>query len=78
VLIGFLWINLIFDIMLNLYILLHYNYIMASLAETYKEYSYEKLRATFIGGSLFDIVLNTGMYMKGFGALKSHKVTEFN
>lgn len=70
--------NFFFDLALNIYIVIHLNYILAALSETYKDYSLEKLTATLVCASVFDIVLNAAMYLKGFGALKTHRVTVFN
>ena len=77
-LLAFLVINIVFELILYSYLIYHFDYLMTTLAESYREVSPDKLRALFIEGSILDVIVNTWMYTTGFKALTQHKVTVFN
>lgn len=72
ILLFFLTLNLMFEILLYTYLFWHRSYIIASLADTYRDVAVEKIERIFVGGTLLDVIVNIAMYFRGFKALTSH------
>jgi hypothetical protein len=71
-------VNVILEIALYSYMTINFDYLMASLTDSYREVAPEKLKTLFIEGSIMDIIVNTWMYFTAYRALSQHKVTIFN
>jgi hypothetical protein len=74
----FLGLNMVFEIMLYIYLFSNMNYMIAQLGEIYKEMSIEKLATVFCVCNGIDILINIFVYTFGFYALYTHKITFYN
>lgn len=73
-----LLINMVFEMLLYTYLFLNLDFILAQLAEVYRELSYEELTLVFQVSNCADIAINVFVYVFGFYTLYSHKVSYFN
>ena len=74
----FLIVSLVFEVLLYIYLFNNMEYIIAQLAEIYKELSFEKLKSLFSVSNGVDITINSFMYAFGFYSILTHKVSYFN
>lgn len=77
-LIVFLVLSFIFEVLLYNYLFSNMDYIISQLSEIYRELTFEKLRSVFQVSNGVDITINIFMYVFGFHAVFSHKVTQYN
>jgi hypothetical protein len=75
-LLTIVWISLLCDISLTVYILCHIEQLLSNLAE--REFPYERLRNTFLTFMVLDTIISAGLYLFGFKAIYSHRVLTYN
>ena len=70
--------NLVFDLVLYAYLLHNSEFIVATLADAYRDIAYEKLYRFFMYGTVIDLMVNFVMYLVGKRALRSNRLLQYN
>ena len=70
--------NAVFESVLYVYLMYHKEFIVENLADAYRDIALEKIERVFLWGTFADAVVNAIMYIYGFIAVRSHKVTSYN
>ena len=78
ILYGFMVMNLVFEVLLYTYMIRHRDFIIATLADAYREVPIERITGIFYGGTTLDVLVNSAMYYCGYKAMRSHQVTSYN
>jgi hypothetical protein len=65
----FLIVCLVFDILIYGYLYQNYDLIVASLADAYRDVTYERLSRIFLYGTMLDVLANVVMYFAARRAL---------
>ena len=68
----FLAMNLVFEVLLYIYLLLHKDYIVANLADAYRDIAIEKIERIFLWGTAVDFSANCLLYFYAFKSVTSH------
>lgn len=78
VLTALLSLNLIYELLLLVYIGVNHEFIMAQLGEIYRNLSMDAIGQAFITGYSIDTVINLFVYSTGFYALYTHRANYYN
>ena len=73
-----LTLNLIYELLLLIYIIVNHEFIIAQLGEIYRNLSMEAISQAFLTGYSVDIAINLFVYSTGYYALWTHKAKFYN
>ena len=73
-----LTLNLIYEVLLIVYIAINHEFIITQLAEIYRNLSMDAIGKAFLAGYSIDSVINFFVYFTGFYGLYTHKAKYYN
>ena len=70
--------TLVYELILIGYLLVNLDFIMAQLAEIYRNFGVQSIKSAFYWSFFVDLVIGIFSYTMGFYALRTHKVKLYN